>query len=229
MNRNIFVLVLVSIFLIASVGFLSAADSDGASLENIHVKKVWKDNGFESDRPSSVQVLLFVDGNLVNKTILNESNEWQAIFKNVNVSGDIKVVENTSYSNYNVSYSGNAKDGFVITSTILKKANNEVVANSSDDNGTSPAKDNGTVPKKDNDTNHSDDNGTVPKKDNTTNITVDIDVNQSVEVKEVAKEKDSAKKDNATNATMLNTGIPVAILVIGVIGAVFIPFMRKKD
>lgn len=228
MNKNLFVLVLVSIFLIASVGFISAVDNDGAGLEDIHVKKVWKDKGFESDRPNSIQVLLFVDGDLVNKTDLNDSNEWQAIFKNVDVSGDVKVVENTSYSDYNTSYSGNAKDGFVITSTILKNATNNVIDNASDDNGTVPAKDNGTVPEKNNDTNPSDDDGTVPKKENVTNVTVDVDVNQSVEVKEVAKEKPD-KKDNTTNATLLKTGIPVAILVIGVIGAAFIPFIRRKD
>lgn len=228
MNKKIFLLVLVSIFLIASVGFITAADS--ANIKDIHVKKVWKDTGFENERPTFIEIQLFVDGKLVNTTKLNESNEWKATFKDVEVSGEVKVVENTSYSNYNVSYSGNIDDGFIITSTILKTPGKDVNGNASGDNGTNPIKgnstnDNGTVP--------SGNNGTIPSNDNRTDnnssVDVNVNVNESVTVKEVSKEKTPDKKSNDTVTYLRNTGFPVAILVIGVLGAVFIPLLRRKD
>ena len=80
MSKKIFVLLFVAVFLIASIGFISAEDSaDDAvessdNLKNITVKKIWDDKGFESQRPNSVQVELYVGGKLVDRINLNSSD-----------------------------------------------------------------------------------------------------------------------------------------------------------
>ena len=121
MSKKIFVLLFVAVFLIASIGFISAEDSaDDAvgssdNLKNITVKKIWDDKGFESQRPDSVQVELYVGGKLVDRINLNSSDNWKAIFKNVDVSGDVKVVELNRSSDYKISYDGNVEDGLQST------------------------------------------------------------------------------------------------------------------
>ena len=217
MNKKIFVLLLATLFLIASVGFISAEDSDddsngdvvetSSNLKNISVKKVWNDSGFENERPDFVQVELYVDGKLVDKVTLNESNHWKTTFKDVDVSGNVKVVEVNPTSDYNVSYKGNVDEGFVITSKIVKTADDKVLGanndsnklegnvsisekqNGTDDNNTNNSKEvtdkNKTINKTSNNTinktNNKTDNKTVNKTgNNAVNKTISSVVNKTI-------------------------------------------------
>lgn len=250
MSKKIFVLLFVAVFLIASIGFISAEDSaDDAvgssdNLKNITVKKIWDDKGFESQRPDSVQVELYVGGKLVDKVKLNSSDNWKAIFKNVDVSGDVKVVELNRSSDYKISYDGNVEDGFVITSKIAKNATKDDVLGKSNDSD--KLADNNTSQKQNTTENNNtkvqnasaDDNKTENKTIyNITNET-DIEINNTTTIKNVNKtvnktvvvneEKAPPKKPPANLIDLRNTGLPILFLVIVVIGAVFFSLRRKK-
>lgn len=250
MSKKIFVLLFVAVFLIASIGFISAEDSaDDAvgssdNLKNITVKKIWDDKGFESQRPDSVQVELYVGGKLVDRINLNSSDNWKAIFKNVEVSGDVKVVELNRSSDYKISYDGNVEDGFVITSKIAKNATKDDVLGKSNDSD--KLADNNTSQKQNTTENNNtkvqnasaDDNKTENKTIyNITNET-DIEINNTTTIKNVNKtvnktvvvneEKAPPKKPPANLIDLRNTGLPILFLVIVVIGAVFFSLRRKK-
>ena len=250
MSKKIFVLLFVAVFLIASIGFISAEDSaDDAvgssdNLKNITVKKIWDDKGFESQRPDSVQVELYVGGKLVDRINLNSSDNWKAIFKNVDVSGDVKVVELNRSSDYKISYDGNVEDGFVITSKIAKNATKDDVLGKSNDSD--KLADNNTSQKQNTTENNNtkvqnasaDDNKTENKTIyNITNET-DIEINNTTTIKNVNKsvnktvvvneEKAPPKKPPANLIDLRNTGLPILFLVIVVIGAVFFSLRRKK-
>ncbi len=271
MNKKIFVLLLAAIFLIASVGFISAEESyddnddsyddvvaSSDNMKDINVQKVWNDNGFENKRPSSVQVELYADGKLVDRLTLSDSNGWKATFKNVDVSSNIKVVEVGSSSDYDVSYSGNAENGFVITSKIIKTGSDDVLGtsnvsdklqdvntglenlkgnetgNNNDTNGTDDPKE--VV---DNNTNtNTTDNTEVPDNDKTADKTVNknektVYKNEKTVNKTVikAKEKISPKKPPAKPSNPIhlrNTGLPIVVLALVAGIAIFIPLNRKK-
>lgn len=250
MSKKIFVLLFVAVFLIASIGFISAEDSaDDAvgssdNLKNITVKKIWDDKGFESQRPDSVQVELYVGGKLVDRINLNSSDNWKAIFKNVDVSGEVKVVELNRSSDYKISYDGNVEDGFVITSKIAKNATKDDVLGKSNDSD--KLADNNTSQKQNTTENNNtkvqnasaDDNKTENKTIyNITNET-DIEINNTTTIKNVNKtvnktvvvneEKAPPKKPPANLIDLRNTGLPILFLVIVVIGALFFSLRRKK-
>lgn len=250
MSKKIFVLLFVAVFLIASIGFISAEDSaDDAvgssdNLKNITVKKIWDDKGFESQRPDSVQVELYVGGKLVDKVKLNSSDNWKAIFKNVEVSGDVKVVELNRSSDYKISYDGNVEDGFVITSKIAKNATKDDVLGKSNDSD--KLADNNTSQKQNTTENNNTGGQNASADDNKTeNITIynitnetDIEINNTTTIKNVNKsvnktvvvneEKAPPKKPPANLIDLRNTGLPILFLVIVVIGAVFFSLRRKK-
>lgn len=247
MSKKIFVLLFVAVFLIASIGFISAEDSaDDAvvssdNLKNITVKKVWDDKGFESQRPDSVQVELYVGGKLVDKIKLNSSDNWKATFKNVDVSGEVKVVELNRSSDYKISYDGNVEDGFVITSKIIKK--DDVLGKNNDSDKLA---DNDTSQKQNTTENNNTGGQNASADDNKTeNITIynitnetDIEINNTTTIKNVNKtvnktvvvneEKAPPKKPAANPIDLRNTGLPILFLVIVAIGAVFFSLRRKK-
>ena len=250
MSKKIFVLLFVAVFLIASIGFISAEDSaDDAvgssdNLKNITVKKIWDDKGFESQRPDSVQVELYVGGKLVDRINLNSSDNWKAIFKNVDVSGEVKVVELNRSSDYKISYDGNVEDGFVITSKIAKNATKDDVLGKSNDSD--KLADNNTSQKQNTTENNNTKVQNASADDNKTeNITIynitnetDIEINNTTTIKNVNKtvnktvvvneEKAPPKKPPANLIDLRNTGLPILFLVIVVIGAVFFSLRRKK-
>lgn len=250
MSKKIFVLLFVAVFLIASIGFISAEDSaDDAvgssdNLKNITVKKIWDDKGFESQRPDSVQVELYVGGKLVDRINLNSSDNWKAIFKNVEVSGDVKVVELNRSSDYKISYDGNVEDGFVITSKIAKNATKDDVLGKSNDSD--KLADNNTSQKQNTTENNNTKVQNASADDNKTeNITIynitnetDIEINNATTIKNVNKtvnktvvvneEKAPPKKPPANLIDLRNTGLPILFLVIVAIGAVFFSLRRKK-
>lgn len=121
MNKKIFVIMFVAIFLIASIGFVSAKD--------ISVSMNWDDNENTANRPAAVSVSLIHDGKVVDTNTLSASNSWKTTFNNQEGDSGYSVRVN-GISGYSVSTSGNGGSGFVITGKLIE----EPVLSASDDN-----------------------------------------------------------------------------------------------
>ncbi len=87
----------------------------------VPVQKLWS-NDNPRRRPESVEIALLADGQATGQTVvLNEQNEWKAKFTDLlkyNADGTqilYTVVETQVPNGYRVSYSGNMKDGYVVT------------------------------------------------------------------------------------------------------------------
>ncbi|AMD17322.1 hypothetical protein TL18_04355 [Methanobrevibacter sp. YE315] len=243
MNKKIFTILCIAIFLIASVSFISAAENfsaDSGSVvdaksvndvqtvsksKDIKVKIVWDDSGKASDRPAQVKVNLIKNGAVVDTIILNNENGWSGAFK-VQNDGNYKVTADVS--GYSTSISGNADNGFVITNCASEAklgatGDNPVVEAdnaTADDNNTAnventTADDNAT----DDSNQTADDNSTQPDKNNT-------DGNKSnVPSKDIKK---PVKKPVVTKKHLLHTGLPIAALVLVLVAVAFVPFSRGK-
>ena len=129
MNKRIFVIFLVAIFLIVSVGVISAADDQSDVSADVDVKKVsnskvisvkivWDDADKTGARPDSVKVNLVKDGAVVDEVTLSESNSWSATFKAQSGDGTFKVTQSGNIGDYSVSTSGNADNGFIIVNKV---------------------------------------------------------------------------------------------------------------
>lgn len=129
MNKRIFAIFLVAIFLIVSVGVISAADNQSDVSADVDVKKVsnskvisvkivWDDADKTGARPDSVKVNLVMDGVVVDEVTLSESNSWSATFKVQSGDGTFKVTQSGNIGDYSVSTSGNADNGFIIVNKV---------------------------------------------------------------------------------------------------------------
>ena len=129
MNKRIFAIFLVAIFLIVSVGVISAADDQSDVSADVDVKKVsnskvisvkivWDDADKTGARPDSVKVNLVKDGAVVDEVTLSESNSWSATFKAQSDDGTFKVTQSGNLGDYSVSTSGNADNGFIIVNKV---------------------------------------------------------------------------------------------------------------
>lgn len=248
MEKKLFA-ILVAVFLIASVSFISAADTSndiGAS-HDIKVEIKWEDNNQTSERPDSVTVDLIKNGKVVDTKTLNSSNSWSATF-NVQDDGSYSVKQTNNFSNYSVSTIGDEHNGFMIINTLksdvlgTSKDNQENTTNLSAENEEIIIKnDNTTYNKTITNNNNTDENTT----DNTTNTTKGSITNNSVikkgnnitltkkDTKIVVSEHEDSTKNvkkpkNETKNNLRNTGIPVIILVIAVFVVAFVPFKREK-
>lgn len=88
------------------LGYDSPGGSDSKS---IRVTKVWKDTGYEADRPESIEVGLY-DGERLHKTVeLNNENDWEYLWKNLSTSKDWSVKEIDVPAGYesSISHKGN--------------------------------------------------------------------------------------------------------------------------
>ena len=111
MNKKILIIMFVAIFLITSVGAISAAK------DSIPVKIVWND---VDDQPDFVIVELIKDGKVVDTAKLTAGNSWKTVFK-VTDDGKYDVKEKIS-DDYSYKVSGNAKGGFVIHNKMVENA-----------------------------------------------------------------------------------------------------------
>lgn len=129
MNKRIFAIFLVAIFLIVSVGVISAADDQSDVSADVDVKKVsnskvisvkivWDDADKTGARPDSVKVNLVKDGVVVDEVTLSKSNSWSATFKAQSGDGTFKVTQSGNIGDYSVSTSGNADNGFIIVNKV---------------------------------------------------------------------------------------------------------------
>ncbi len=90
-----------------------------AENKSIAVKKLWNDEGYEDKRPDNITVMLISGGSVYKSAVLNENNGWSYTFTELPSNVTYTICE-ASTENYTVEYSGNAKDGFVITNTYTE-------------------------------------------------------------------------------------------------------------
>lgn len=212
MNRKLFTILLVAIFLIASVGFVSAADTsdDGkSSSHSISVSINWNGDS-QSDRPGSVTVKLVKDGAVVDTATLTAGNSWSTTFT-TSGDGSYSVQQAGDLSDYSVSTSGSASSGFVITNTLKE----DVLGASEAENTLEET----TTDELDEDTNTTDnDNPTddEPELDNETNENEtddesDID-NETDDEPYIDNETDDESDiDNETDGGIYNETAPYAV------------------
>lgn len=240
LNKKIFAVSVVALFLIVSIGAVSAEKS-------IDVKAT-------GDLPGKVTVSLMCDGKVVETASLNSGNSWKTTFT-IDDDGNYSVVVSGD-SDYSFSLSGNAEKGFVVNSKqleVLGAADSQLEEDDSADGQLEvlgAAEDvqlgiegNDTD---NNDTNDTDTNDTDDIDD--TNVTEDINetvpdgvyddpILDGVDAlgdseapdKDVKKDKPVVKKENKTHqAKLRHTGFPLVVLVVAVFAAIFIPINRKK-
>lgn len=248
MNKKLFITMFVAIFLLASIGFVSASYAS----DDISVSMVWDDNGNSVDRPNEVTVNLIEDGKVVDTATLSKSNSWKTTFKNQDSDGhySIKV---SSVSGYSVSVK-NTENGFIITGIsnepVLSATNdenvvsaNETATENNDSNGTNTSNNstgneetNTTEDTTDNSTDKNtsdetskDTNDTTPSKTKETTKKTDKTTPDKKTNKNKAAQKDkTAKKNNTNKTTMKKAGLPIALVLVAMAG-IFIPIARRKE
>ena len=244
MYKKLSGILIIAIFLIISIGVISAAE------DSISVEVIWEDNA--NDRPTEITVNLIKDGKVVETAELNESNSWKTTFK-VDDDGDYKVIE-SEISGYDTEISGDANRGFIIKNSLIKSdvlgasgvetpeddiladgsntsnnlisANNESVASNSSNsvnNISTTSNSNDT----NNSTNSTNDNANSTVDDNSDGDEVSTTTTKTTTVKKIIKH-DKKKPVNDTKSADKKTGFPLAVLVVAVFAAAFVPLTRKK-
>lgn len=223
MNKKLFTILCIAIFLIAAVGFISAADDINedvnsendvmkvsstedvklsSDLKNISVKIVWDDVGKSADRPTQVKVKLLKDDVVVDTVVLDEKNSWNATFEDQSADGNYKVEMESDPEGYNASITGNPDIGFVITNKAAddKLGVSENQTDLKDENDTNVTDDDANTTNVTNDTNVTDDalNTTDVKNDTADDDNVTDDDANTTDVK-----NDTADAANVTNNTIV--------------------------
>ena len=229
MNKKLFTILFIAVFLIASIGFVSAADDS----KDISVKIIW-DDANNAGRPDSITVNLIQDGKVVDKATLSEQNSWKTTF-NVQDDGTYEVEIDDDLNDYSTKITGNEQNGFVITNKLVEKSvlgASTVDIVSEDDTTGADNEDNNVADDSQDDVSDenetSNDNSTDDDIDNNTTGGSDDDspLVDSTPEKQVTKK---VVKKYKTKAKLKNTGLPIADLVLVAFGAAFIPFARKKQ
>lgn len=111
----------------AADGFI-ITNSHTPGKTQISVSKKWDDeNNADQLRPAQIEVKLVADGtDTGKKMVLNENNQWQGTFTDLDMKNNGKEItytleEVTSVKGYTASVSGNMTDGYVITNTHTVK------------------------------------------------------------------------------------------------------------
>lgn len=245
--KKIFAILIIAIFLITSLGIISATED--SNLISV--------NAVGDDLPNQIKVSLLCDDKVVDTATLSSANSWNATFK-VDGDGDYKI-KTEEISDYSLSVKGDASKGFVITSKLLNQdvlgaaedddsnddlsmANNAsgeddsssddlmAATNNTSSNGTVAATGNSSSNNGTNSSgNSTDDNSTdddstddnaTSKKTVTKKKVTKKTVTKKVKQKPVKKPKKETKK--------YKTGLPFVVLVVAAMVAIFVPFARKK-
>ena len=201
MNKKLFTILLVAVFLIATVSFISAADtSKDTTSHDVSVQIRWDDNGQTNERPGSVTVSLLKNGAVVDTKTLSSSNSWSATFK-VQDDGSYSVKQETSLSDYAVSTVGDAHSGFMIINTLKsdvlsasEDGNNEIINSSTENEEIVITEDNATY----NETTTEDNSTSENTTDNTTND------NSTSENTTDNTTDDNSTSENDNNTTVIN-------------------------
>src|SRR5699024_2699694 len=164
------------------------------SKTTVDVEKIWKD-----EKQDSVTIHLLADGETVDEVVLSKDTDWKHTFTDLPVVYDITdekaieyTVEEVEIEGYEVSISGNAKDGFIVTNTFIEE--DEVLTETPNDES-------------DNDSNDS------LSKDDSENKT-------SIELDELSNEQGHKLPKTATNTfNMLVIGL--AVMLLGALALLF--------
>ncbi|WP_405304506.1 Cna B-type domain-containing protein [Methanobrevibacter sp.] len=137
MNKKIFAIILVSIFLLSAISFVSAetSDSGNSASHPISVKIKWNDNANADARPDSITITLMKNGEIIGTKILNESNSWKTAF-NATEDGNFSIKQVTNLSDYTLSINDSSNDEIEITSTLKGSASGEPQENDSANSNT---------------------------------------------------------------------------------------------
>jgi hypothetical protein len=84
---------------------------------SVSVKKVWEDEGYESERPESVDVVLFCDGEEFDIVTLDEENNWQYEWQNLSEAHRWQLTEENVPEGYTMTSVENNYE-FTVTNTI---------------------------------------------------------------------------------------------------------------
>ncbi len=258
MHKKLLAVFIVFVFLITSIGVISAADDSNT----ISVNVLWDDS--VDDVPDEVVVNLLKDGKIVDTAKLNAKNSWNTTFE-VDDDGNYEVKEVIS-DDYSINITGNAEDGFIIKNALAEEdvlgatPDEDSLEDSSDDDNLSQAEDdlvsagensilgdnstgNGTSNSSannstNNSTNNATSNATNNNKDDGADSSDDGDDSGKKTTTTTTKTKtttttkvtkqDNKKPENTTKTKNNNTGFPILVLIIAVFVAVFIPLSRKK-
>ena len=86
---------------------------------NIYVLKKWDDrNNAAKKRPELVNIELLNGNEVIDSVALSRNNAWSHTFKDLPKDGKYSVREK-NVANYKASYSGNVKNGFIVTNTYI--------------------------------------------------------------------------------------------------------------
>ena len=232
MNKKLFAIILVSVFLLSVISFVSAeetSDSEDSVFHSISVKIEWNDTGKTDMRPDSVTITLMKDGEIVATKTLNESNSWSTTI-NVTEDGNFSVKQVTNLSNYSVSINDSLKNEIVITNTPKDNASGEPQEDNSVENtnalaaivieettsGDTNGSSNGTDSK-----NTTDNNST---NNTTNNNTANITTNNTTDNNNVTQNitKPVPKKEDKKPIELIKVGIPIIILLVAIFVAVIL-------
>lgn len=91
-------------------------------IDQIQVKKVWNDkNDKDKIRPKDITVELYADGVKVNSATLSSENNWEYVFKDIDMFVDGKKVDYTinevNVKGYTSEITGDEEKGYTITNT----------------------------------------------------------------------------------------------------------------
>lgn len=123
MNRRIFAVLFIVLFLMTMIGFVSAGekcDVQGADSYPVNVTILWNDSNQTQYRPVQLTVNLLRDGEVVESVNLSDSNSWNSTFNTPIDCAKYQVKLVDDLKSYSVSYKGNVESGFVITNTLNK-------------------------------------------------------------------------------------------------------------
>ena len=253
--KKIFAVCIIAIFLVTSFGFISAADSnsisvkvagdlpnqitvnllcDGKIVDNATLSsanswkttfKVSEEGNYDIKINDVSDYSVSVSGNehsgfvisskLLKDEVLGAAGD-ESLDDNIdsvenNDSNDSLMAANDENASNGNLIAANATNGTLTANNTGGNSSNETNStdNSTDDNATS----NG---------NSNDNNKTTSKKTVTKKTVTKKTVTKKVKQKPVKKPK------NATAKTNNKTGFPIAVLVVAVMVAIFVPFSRKK-
>lgn len=83
---------------------------------NKTVRKIWKDDDYETKRPTEIKVNLLHDGKIYETVTLNSKNKWKYTWKNLSARGKWTVKEQKVPSGYKAVITKDTA-GFIITNT----------------------------------------------------------------------------------------------------------------
>ena len=173
MNKKIFAIIAVSIFLLSAISFVSAqetSDSGNTVSHSFSVKINWDDNGQTNARPDSIKVDLMKNGKVIDTKTLTKSNSWSVTF-NVAEEGNFAVKEVTKLSGYSSTVKNGPNNEFEIKYTLKDNTSNEPQDADSAENTLTAIVIEESVVDNNNETQNSTDNNATNNTNNNTNNT----------------------------------------------------------